>query len=138
LLAYAATLPVVAGAFLYLFVPSLRTQALGGTIIFASLLLCFFAGVRRGLSFRQPGGARASQILTMLWLFVAGLAAALSPWPLPALLLLVLGFASLMVLDRIAARRDEVPAYFGRLRSTQLLIPIVSLAAILARLVTFD
>ena len=92
--------------------------------------MTFLAGVRRGLSFRTPGGATASQIVTMLWLFCLGFAAivatALSRF-LPATALLLLGFLSLELLDPVAARKGEAPVYFSRLRPAQMALPLACL-----------
>src|SRR4051812_1986125 len=52
-------------------------------ILWAGAILVFLSGVYRGLAFRTPGGAHASQLATMLWLFLAGLLALASPWPVP-------------------------------------------------------
>jgi hypothetical protein len=93
-------------------------------VLWGAAILIFLAGVRRGLSFRTPGGARAAQIATMAWYFVVGLAAALAslatapPWLGPALALA--GFASLIALDPPAARRAEAPLFFLRLRPPQM------------------
>jgi hypothetical protein len=47
------------------------------------------------------------------------------------MLLLLAGYASLIVFDARAARRLEVPPYFARLRPVQMLIPIASLGFML-------
>ena len=70
----------------------------------------------------------------MLWLFVLGAAALLSPWPEAALVLEFLGYATMAVLDPASARRDEVPRYFARLRPLQMLVPLACLAGLLLRL----
>lgn len=93
-------------------------------VLWGAAILIFLAGVRRGLSFRTPGGARAIQIATMAWYFAVGLAAALAslattlPWLGPGLA--TLGFASLLLLDPAAARREEAPLFFERLRPLQM------------------
>ncbi len=137
LLAYVAMVPLVAGAVALLSlrgdVAALVTRL---TIDWAGALLCFFAGVNRGLSFRQPGGPAVAQVGTMLWLFVAGVASLLSPWPVVSLVLQLAGFASMAVLDPAAARHGEAPRYFARLRPVQLLIPSASLAVVLWRVIS--
>ena len=40
----------------------------------------------------------------MLWFFVLGVASLLSPWAVPAALLQVLGYATMAVVDPVAAR----------------------------------
>ena len=133
-LAYAAMLPLVAGAVAIWFLPALASIILHATLTWAGALLCFFSGVRRGLSFRQPGGPTLSQLATMLLFFVLGAAALLSPWPLVSVLLLLAGYLAMIVLDPIAARRGEAPRYLARLRPAQLLLPLASLASVLANL----
>jgi hypothetical protein len=48
-----------------------------------------------------------------------------------ALVLLIVGYASVAILDPIAARRQEVPAHFARLRPLQMGIGILALLAML-------
>lgn len=129
LLAYAAMLPIAAGA---LGAWAARSPALArATISWSGGVLCFLAGVRRDLSFRQRGGPTFSQLGPMLWLFVLGIAALLSPRRMPALVLLLLGYGSDAVIDPRAARRHEAPRYFARLRPTQMMLPIASLLLLL-------
>ncbi len=132
LLAYAAMVPVVAG--------SAAAWAWPGDGLVAELtaawaggVLCFLAGVRRGLSFRQPGGPTLAQIAAMLWRFVLGVGSLLLPWLVPTLGLQIAGFATMAVLDPVAARRREAPRYFARLRPVQMLVPIVALGALLVQ-----
>ena len=88
----------------------------------------FLAGVRRGLSFRTPGGVRAGQIAMMVWLFFAGLAAPMLPRE-PALWLLAAVYPSLGILDPPTARAWHVPLYFRRLRPWQMGLAAASPAA---------
>jgi hypothetical protein len=133
LLAYAAMVPIVAGTVGYLL---LRGNAvdlvLHCTIVWSGAILCFLAGVRRGLSFRQDGGPPLTQLLAMLWLFLLGFASLLSPWASISLALQILGYATMAIYDPISAREGEAPSYFQRLRPIQMAIPIVCLAIILA------
>lgn len=135
LLGTAAILPLLAAAIgAWLLHPGWLPLLLGLGILWAAAVLVFLAGVRRGLAFRTPGGASAAQLGTMLWLFAAGLLALASPWPGPALMLLILGYASLALLDPWAARRGEAPPFLGRLRPAQMAIGLLALGALLARL----
>lgn len=118
-IAWAAVLPWSA-------IAAFAAQALG------AVLLIFLAGVRRGISFLTPGGARPAQIVTMLWLFALGVAALLLAPPF-AFAALVLGYGSIALLDPRAARRDEVPAFFARLRPPQMTVALVGLVALLVR-----
>lgn len=96
-------------------------------LVWAGAILAFLAGVRRGLSFRTAHGPTPAQLLTMLWLFVLAVAALLLPWHLVAIVSLLIGYASVFVLDPVAAGHDEVPRFFARLRPPQMLVAIVSL-----------
>ncbi|WP_339112606.1 DUF3429 domain-containing protein [Thioclava sp. GXIMD2076] len=89
------------------------------TAVWGSAILLFLAGVRRGLSFRTPGGVRAVQLLTMLVYFLWGLASLLAPLSV-SLWMLCLGYAAIALIDPIAARRGEAPLYFARLRPVQM------------------
>ncbi len=136
LFGYAAMVPIVAGAVACLFLTgSGETRAVHLTVIWSGAILCFLAGVRRGLSFRQTGGPVLSQLATMLWLYGLGAGSLLSPWAVPAVALQILGYATMAVFDPAAARNGEAPRYFRRLRPVQMLLPIASLALILADLV---
>ena len=134
-LAYAAMLPIVAGALTCLLSRGSAVLAVHLTVSWSGAVLCFLSGVRRGLSFRQPGGPVLSQLATMLWLFVLGIASLLSPWAVLSLALQILGYATMAIYDPIASREGEAPRYFQRLRPVQMLVPIVSLALILGSLV---
>lgn len=131
-LAYAAMVPIVAGSVAAWVFPG-DGLAAELTAAWAGGVLCFLAGVRRGLSFRQEDGPTLAQIAAMMWLFVLGVGSLLSPWLVPALGLQIAGFATMAVLDPVAAQRREVPRYFARLRPVQMLVPIVALAALLVQ-----
>lgn len=136
-LAYAAMVPIMAGALAcWLLQGSAAALALRLTIGWSGAVLCFLSGVHRGLSFRQEGGPVLSQLATMLWLFVLGVASLLSPWAVPSLALQMLGYGTMALYDPIAAREGEVPRYFQRLRPVQMLVPIASLGLVLASLLT--
>ena len=135
-LAYLAMVPLIAAALASIAAgPALAGELARFGILWSAALLCFFAGVRRGLSFRQVGGATFSQIATMTWLFVLGIAALLLPYPVPALIILLLGFCSMWFLDPVAVERQEAPRYFTQLRQKQLVIPICGIVILMARCV---
>jgi hypothetical protein len=98
-------------------------------VMWSGALLTFFAGVRRGLSFSELGGARPSELASMLWLFVMGVLTLIFESPL----LGAIGFASLAALDTLAARRLQAPPYFKRFRPVQMLVGTLGLTVILAR-----
>jgi hypothetical protein len=100
-------------------------------IWWAAALLIFIAGVRRGLTFRAPAGARAADLASMLWLFVLGAGALALPRPLLSLALLVVGYASVMVLDPAAARVGIAPVHFARLRPPQMAVALIGLFALI-------
>ena len=134
LLANAALVPIVAGTAAAVGLGTRRRPMIAGlTVAWSGAVLCFLAGVRRGLSFRQPGGSTVAQVGATLWLFVLGAAALVLPRRGVALVLLLLGYGSMAVLDPSAARRGEAPRYFARLRPVQMLVPILSLLVLLAK-----
>lgn len=112
--------------------------ALALGMAWAAAILLFLAGVRRGLAFRTPGGERVSQMATMIWLFLLGLGAMLAilPSPVIATVLLAIGYASIAILDPIAARREEAPAHFARLRPPQMAVGLCGIVALFAFAVT--
>jgi hypothetical protein len=73
---------------------------------------------------------------TMLALYCLGLSSLAALWfdaLISAYTLLLAGYTTVFVLDPIAARRGEVPLYFGRRRRLQ--IPIVLLALAMAAVI---
>ena len=108
------------------------------SVVWSASILLFLAGVRRGLSFRQPGGPTTGQIASSLWYFVAG-AGAVSAAVLDdfrgtlriPLLLLLGGFSTLALFDRQAAKKLEAPPFFSQLRPVQMLIRIGALSLVL-------
>ena len=104
------------------------------TLLYAASILLFLAGVHRGVSFRTEGGPRVSQMVTMLVLYGLGLSslfAAVLGKAVPALAMLILGYAAIGVIDPIAARTGAVPLAHARLRPIQMPIAVVSLALLL-------
>ncbi len=134
LLGYGAMLPFAIGAAAVWLLAGEGARFVADlTLLWGAAILVFLAGVRRGVSFRTENGPTAAQVAMMLWLFLLGLAAPVAlalPSFRTALGLLLAGYASLAVLDPLAARRGEVPLFFERLRPVQMLIPIVCLIAI--------
>ncbi len=126
-LAYAAMLPLIACVGLALLAPHLIIIRLAA--LWSGGLLCFFAGVRRGLSFRQSGGPTFAQLAGMAWLFCAGIITLLTAF----LLFPLIAFASMMLLDISATHRREAPRYFARLREVQLWLPILSLLILILK-----
>lgn len=132
-LGYGAMLPLVAAALIaWLGPPSLALPLPSLAAVYGAAILLFLSGVRRGLSFRTPGGPRPRQIGFMLWLFAAGGAALVLP-PAPSFAVLTAGFGSLLALDPAAARRAEAPLYFARLRPPQMALATAACLALLVR-----
>lgn len=94
-------------------------------------ILIFLAGVRRGRSFRGDEEAPTAALVAMIWLFVLGAGALASPTPLMSLVLLAIGYASVAILDPIAARKGEAPPHFGRLRPPQMGIALLGLIGLI-------
>lgn len=136
---YGAMLPFVAGVAVFWLAPEpWRGAALAITLFWGCAILTFLSGVRRGVSFRTPGGVTAGQIVTMLWLFCLGFAAIVLTavaLPMSAAVLLLVGYLSLEVFDPIAARKLEAPLYFARLRPAQMAIPVLCLGATIVLLI---
>ena len=127
IMGYGAMLPFPAAVFAGWIWPEVAWLAVRGAVVWGAAILIFFAGVRRGLSFRTEGGPRPSQIAMTLWLFALGLLLPLVPQSL-AFAGLIAGFGSLLILDPLAARQGETPLYFARLRPLQMAIPVASAA----------
>ncbi|SDX95872.1 hypothetical protein [Citreimonas salinaria] len=135
-LAYGAMLPFPAAFVVALAAPFLAGAAVLGAQLWGAALLLFFSGVRRGLSFRTPGGATGPQMAAFAGLFSAGFVALLLPaaWALPLILVALLLMAAI---DPVAARRAEAPLYFERLRPPQLAVGVAGLAGLTAMVVLF-
>ncbi len=125
---YGAMLPLAAAAVAaWLVTDPWRGLLLRLGVVWAAAVLAFLGGVRRGSSFYTAGSPRLAQILTMLWLFTLAFVALLSGSNGAAIALLTIGYASVAILDPIAARRGEAPAHFARLRPPQMAVAIISL-----------
>ncbi len=133
---YGPMLPFVGGAALVWLLPPKASEAVFGlTLLWGCAILTFLSGVRRGVSFRTEGGARATQIVTMLGLFLLGFGALVAfalGFVVAALVLLMIGYTTIAVLDPIAARRGEAPLFFERLRPFQMPLAVLGLGALLA------
>lgn len=138
-LGYGPMLPVLAGAGLsWITSGVLRAEIVLLTTLYASSILLFLAGVRRGLSFRTADGPHVAQIATMFGLYGLGALALLATsqgLAIAATTLLLAGFASVLVLDPVAARNGEAPLFFARLRPPQTAIAVASLVLLLASLI---
>lgn len=100
-------------------------------VVWSGAILCFIAGVRRGLSFDTRGGPAWAELSTVLWLFALGIGGlALAVWsPAASIGLLLLGYASFGVAR--GARAGEAPRFFSRVRPAQAALAVASLAVLL-------
>jgi hypothetical protein len=131
LLAIAGVVPTLAGtAAAWLIAPE---PFAGLTIIWSAAILCFLAGVRRGLSFRQSGGPTLEEVATFILTFTLGVAALVVPWAPIAVGLSLIGYVLVGISDVVAARRAEAPPYFAGLRPVQMVAAVVALAALFVR-----
>jgi len=136
LLAYLAMVPVAGTSVLVVCLPRIFLQPLDRIdSLWCGALLCFFAGVRRGLSFRQRGGPTLAQLAGMMWLFFLGIFTLLLAGRAESILLALAGFASIIPLDNAASRHDEAPHYFAWLRQLQMWVPLVSLSIMFCKMV---
>jgi hypothetical protein len=136
-LGWGAMLPLVACALAaWLTTGSFQAVAMSLAIIWGGAVLAFLAGIRRGLSFRTPGGARWTQIAFMLWTFVLAFGSMVALRPLTSLGLLILGYASLALAARAADLNAEVPVVSATRRPAQMSIAALSLCAVAVRLMT--
>lgn len=102
-------------------------------IVWGAMILIFVAGVRRGFGFGNRAAATMVEIATMLAYFIPAGLALVAPDPRWSLGLLVLGYALVIVLDPLAARRGDAPAHFARLRPPQMALALASLVALILR-----
>lgn len=146
ILAYAGVLPFPIGALLTWTSGPFGIFFAALTLLWGSAILTFLAGVRRGLSFAVPEGPTAQQLGFMILHFALGAGALFimtlsigTPGAPPLAIaagLQALGYAILAVADPIAAKRGETPKHFQRLRPVQMLVPVLSLVAILGYVLT--
>ena len=137
-LGYGPMVPLVVGAAgAWVLAGTLRNEVVLLTARWATTILAFLSGVRRGLSFRTEGGPRLTQIVTMLGLFTLAFVAFIliaHGFTVAAVACVLVGYASIIVLNPIAARHGEAPLFFERLRPPQMTIAVFSLAVLLANL----
>ncbi|WP_454886020.1 DUF3429 domain-containing protein [Sphingomonas oryzagri] len=129
---YGPILPLpIAALMAWTLPPPVPTVVMWLAIWWAASILIFLAGVRRGRSFRGDEEARAAPLIAMVWLFLLGAGALVSPTPLMSLVLLAIGYASVAILDPIAARRGEAPPHFARLRPPQMGVALIGLIGLI-------
>jgi hypothetical protein len=135
LLGFGPMLPILFGGGAALLWPALgHSPFVGWVVLWAAAILIFIAGVRRGYGFARQARPSLGALAGTFWMFFAGLGAlpALLFDPAAAAILLIAGYASVIMLDPIAARRDEAPRHFAKLRPPQVLVGLAGLAALLA------
>jgi hypothetical protein len=132
ILGYGAVLPLPVAAIASWVMPApWPTVAIQLAVWWAAVVLIFLAGVRRGLSFHPGRLQHRAELTSMLWLFLLGAGALVVPTALLAFTLLVLGYASVAILDPAAARRGEAPAHFEDIRPIQMGVALVGLVGLM-------
>lgn len=129
-LGFGPMLPILAaGLAALLWGDPLRAVAIVAGTGWATAILLFIAGVRRGYGFAVRARPRLGTLIATFALFFAALLALpvflLSP--VAGVLLLMLGYAGVAVLDPLAARRGEAPRHFARLRLPQMAVGLLGL-----------
>lgn len=129
-LGISAAIPlVVAAAVIWLVPPAGAVLVRLLAVVWTASLLTFFAGVRRGLSFSEAGGARPAEVATLLGLFSIGVVTLVLGSPAVG----AFGLALLGVLDAAAAKRLQAPRYFQVFRPLQSAVCVAALAIVQAR-----
>lgn len=132
-LGFGAMVPLAAAAGLAGMAPTARTGPVPrAAIVWAGTVLAFLGGVRRGLSFRNPGGPTARQMGGMARLFGLALAGLLSPSRPVSCLVLAAGFADVAMDDPRMAEAGEAPPFFAELRPPQMAVAVCSLLLLAA------
>lgn len=129
---YGPVLPLpIAALMAWTLPPPVPTVAMWLAIWWGASILIFLAGVRRGRSFHGDAETPVAPLIAMIWLFVLGAGAFVCPTPLMSLVLLTIGYASIAVLDPMAARKGEAPPHFARLRPPQMGIALLGLIGLI-------
>jgi hypothetical protein len=126
-------LPILAAGIAALVVADpLRAVAIVAGTGWASGILIFIAGVRRGYGFAIADHPRPGALTGTFFLFAIGMFSLplflLSP--ILGVLLLIVAYAAVAILDRAAALRGEAPRHFARLRPPQMAVGLLGLAMI--------
>ena len=130
ILGWGAMIPfAVIAAAVWLGPPDWRDGLRLAAQIWGVALMLFLSGVRRGLSFRTPGGPGRAQWAAFALLFWGGFGTMFLPvdW---GLAVIAVAFALLSVEDTRAARAGAAPLYFARLRPGQMAFAAVAVAAV--------
>lgn len=116
-------------AFMPTIAPVIITRTLA--VIWASGLLAFSAGVRRGLSFTTSTDSGGHSVMTQLALFGAAMLSMMFCSPVFA----AIGLVGVGALDALAARRVQAPAYFTPLRPIQMALGAAAMLIVQIRAV---
>ena len=120
---------IAAGIGVWLLPPGWPVIAVQCAIIWGALILAFIGGVRRGFGFGRGAASTRSEVIAAVAYFTIAGVALLMPRAAMALALLAAGFALAALLDRRAAITGDAPAFFARLRPTQLLLGCAGLSS---------
>jgi len=130
------SLAIVPLVLLAMLVWAVSHEGARGVVVLAAVwsgaLLCFFAGVRRGLTFSEAGGARAGELLSMVGLFLLGLTTLVLSGRTISLGTAIAGFAAVGILDASAAWQRQAPRYFAAFRPAQALVAVIALTILFA------
>ncbi|WP_157218021.1 DUF3429 domain-containing protein [Flavisphingomonas formosensis] len=110
----------------------LRAVAIVGGTTWASAVLIFIAGVRRGYGFARTAQPSWLTLAGTILMFLSGFLA-MPIFLLSALAgvaLLMLGYAASALLDPVAAIGGEAPRHFVRLRPLQMIVGLIGLGLI--------
>lgn len=113
-----------------------QPQAVFALLAYGAVILSFLGGVRWGAVLRNQAALEQAHPLVMSILpsLVAWLALLVPPTA--GLTLLIIGLSGQFLYDRAAARSDELPAWYGRLRVILSIGAVTSLAVALVGIST--
>ncbi|WP_164857349.1 DUF3429 domain-containing protein [Sphingomonas crocodyli] len=129
-LGFGPMLPIVgAGIVAIMSTDPIDAVAIVGGTGWASAILLFVAGVRRGYGFAVRATPRLVTLAVTLGIFLAGLLAMpiFLLAPVIGVAILIAGFLAVAIADPVAARRGEAPRHFARLRPLQMALGLTGL-----------
>jgi len=135
-LGLSATLPfVILAAVQWLGVPAVSPAAVSRTALsYGALVLAFLGGIRWGTAMGPFGTLRQSLDFAASILAIAAAAAALALPEIPGLALLAAGFLTQALWDVLSVEAGRLPQWFGKLRMIVTAGAVLSLLAVLLRL----
>jgi Protein of unknown function (DUF3429) len=113
-----------------------HVPVLAASLLYGAVILSFLGGIRWGTAIGPYGAMRQA------WEFTGSIIPAAIGWialllpPAAGLSLLIIGFLAQALWDVIAVEDGRLPAWFGTLRMVLTSIAVISLTAILLKIVT--